>query len=369
VTPGDEEAELSADVDGRSTSLGVYATDTVQVGPRTHVTATARYNRSRVSNQLTTRDDDSGVLEDKPREGFRYESVNPALGVAHRLFEGAASPTVFANVARNTRVPTVIELGCADPEEPCRLPAGLQADPFLKQVRSTTVEIGLRGPIAPGARFSIALYRTRNKDDILFRSVNVNGQLGYFDNFEKTRNQGVDAELAFTLGPVDVGMGYSFLDATYEADGVLRQGERNVRIGRGTRIAGLPRHTLKLAADWRVGAGWSVGADLLAIDARGVSGNEDGLLEDPEEGQEAGSCRLELPGYALLNLRASWKPARAWELYATVHNAFDRRYATFGALAETLFSPEGRYTGEERDALFVAPGTERSVLFGARYRF
>jgi hypothetical protein len=30
--------------------------------------------------------------------------------------------TLFANLARNNRVPTVIELGCADPEEPCRLP-------------------------------------------------------------------------------------------------------------------------------------------------------------------------------------------------------------------------------------------------------
>jgi outer membrane receptor protein involved in Fe transport len=369
VIPGEDPRELSVDVDGETTTYGIYATDTVQVAPRTHVTATARYNRSKVTNQLTTRDDDTDVLEDKPRESFTYESVNPALGVAHRLFDAPTAPTVFANIARNTRAPTVIELGCADPEEPCRLPAGLQADPYLDQVKSTTAEIGLRWPIAPGARFSIALYRTENKDDILFRSINVSGQLGYFDNFKKTRNQGVDTELAFTLGPVDVGIGYSYLDATYEADGVLRQGERNVQIERGTRIAGLPRHTLKLAADWRIAHGWTVGADLLAVDERGVSGNEDGLLEDPEDGEEAEARKLKVPGYGLLNLRTSWKPAKTWELYASVNNVFDKRYETFGALAETLFSADGRYTGEERDALFVAPGAERNFMVGLRYRF
>jgi len=363
------ERELAADVDGKSTTFGVYATDTVQVAERTHVTGTVRYNRSRGSNQLTTRDDDTDEIEDKPREHFTYESVNPALGVAHRLAQAPTSPTVFANLARNTRVPTVIELGCADPEEPCRLPAGLQSDPHLDQVKSTTAEVGMRWPFAPGARFNLELYRSENKDDILFRSTSVTGQLGYFDNFKKTRNQGVDAELAYTLGPVDLGIGYSFLDATYQADGVLRQGERNVQIDKGTRIAGLPRHTLKLTADWRVVQGVTLGADFLAVSKRTVAGNEDGLLEDPEPGEEEEARDLKIPGYGLLNLRANWKPSKGWELYATVDNVFDGRYETYGALGETLFTADGRFTGEGRDALFVAPGTERSFMVGARLRF
>lgn len=366
--PGSEN-ELSADVDGESTHFGVYASDTVRVAPRTHVTGTLRYNRSRVENQLTVRDDDTDVVEDKPREAFTYNSVNPALGIAHRIGEAGNTPTVFGSLARNTRVPTVIELGCADPEEPCRLPAGLQADPFLEQVKSTTAEIGLRWPFAEGARFTIAAYRTDNRDDILFRSVDVNGQLGYFDNFDKTRNQGIDTELAMTLGSVDFGIGYSYLKATYEADGVLRQGERNVTITPGTRIAGLPRHTLKLGADWRVGGGFTVGADVLAVSSRTVSGNEDGLLEDPEDGEELQARRLEIPGYGLLNLRASYKPDPAWELYANVTNVFDRRYETFGALAETVFDARGNGPLEESDALSVAPGAGRGIFVGLRYRY
>lgn len=364
-----EPVELSADVTGRSSSVGLYATDTLALGPRTHLTATARYNRSTVSNRLTTRDDDTGIVETKPRERFRYHSVNPAIGLAHRLGDAGNTPTLYANVARNTRVPTVIELGCADPEEPCRLPAGLQADPYLKQVRSTTVDAGMRWPLSRALRLTVDAFRTENRDDILFRSVNVNGQLGYFANFPKTRNQGVDTELSWSEGAVDLSAGYSFLEATYQAHGVLRQGERNVTIRPGTRIAGLPRHSLKLSADWRLDGGLSIGGDLQAVTRRGVSGNEDGLLEDLEDGEEPEARRLKLPGYAILNLRASWKPTTSWELYASVNNVFDRRYENFGALAETLFSPSGVYTGTERDALFVAPGTPRAAFVGLRYRY
>lgn len=361
----DEERELSAKVTGRSLAFGLYASDTVKLSGQTHLTGTLRYNRARVSNTLTTRDDDTDVVEAKPKESFTYSSLNPALGLAHKL---AAGPTLFANVARNTRVPTVIELGCADPEEPCRLPAGLQADPYLKQVKSTTFEAGFRWPLSPVSRLNLAVYRSDNRDDILFRSVSVNGQLGFFENFDKTRNQGLDLEYQTSLGAFDLSASYSHLRATYEAEGVLRQGERNVTITPGTRIAGLPRHTVKLAADWRLGQGWTLGADAVVLSSRTVAGNEDGLLEDPEDGEEPVARRLRVPGYAIFNLRSSWKVQKAWEFYASVHNVFDKRHESFGALAETVFDAQGRGPGEERDALFVAPGAPRSVFVGLRYR-
>ena len=364
-----EPVELSANVAGRATTFGLFATDTWQVAARTHVTATARYNRSTVSNSLTVRDDDTGEVEDKPRERFTYHSLNPALGIAHRLGEAGTSPTVFANVARNTRVPTVIELGCADPEEPCRLPAGLQADPYLKQVKSTTLDAGLRWAFARGARFTLEAYRTENRDDILFRSVNVSGQLGYFANFPKTRNQGLDAELAMSVGALDFGIGYSFVDATYQADGVLRQGERNVLITPGTRIAGVARHQAKLTADWRISPKVKIGGDVQILAKRGVAGNEDGLLEDPEDDEDLQARRLKIAGYAILNLRASWNPSDKLEFYVNVNNVFDKRHETFGALAQTRFSADGVYTGAERDAVFVAPGTPRAVFAGLRLRF
>ncbi|HEX5631735.1 MAG TPA: TonB-dependent receptor, partial [Gemmatimonadales bacterium] len=188
VAAGEEGPELDARVAGRTLAVGVYATDVWQVAPRTHVTGTLRYNHARVENQLTSVDDETDEVRERAAETFRYDSVNPALGIAHRL---AGGPTLFANVARNNRVPTVIELGCADPAEPCRLPAGLQADPFLEQVVSTTAEAGLRWAPASGLRASVAAYRTDNRDDIPFRSVSVSGQRGFFQNFPRTRHEGL----------------------------------------------------------------------------------------------------------------------------------------------------------------------------------
>lgn len=364
VVAGDEPPELSARVKGRSLALGLYGTDTYRLAERTHLTGTLRLNRARVKNTLTSVDDDTGEVELRPSESFSYTALNPALGIAHRL---AAGPTLFANIARNNRVPTVIELGCADPEEPCRLPAGLQADPYLDQVKSTTVELGTRWAVTRDLRFSVAAFRTENRNDILFRSTSVNGQLGYFENFAKTRYLGLDTEAQARFGPVDVWAGYSFLRATYEADGVLRQGERNVVVRPGTRIAGLPRHSFKLGADVALPQGISVGGDLQAVSGRGASGNEDGYVEDgSDEKVDVG-----LPGYTIWNLRAAWKPAAApgFEFFARVNNVFDKRYANFAAVAETLFTPTGQYSGDESDAVFVAPGAPRAFYIGLRYRY
>ena len=91
-----EDAELSARVSGHSTAVGLYASDTWTLQPGTHLTATVRLNHARVRNTLGSMDDDTGVFEQHPRESFRYNSLNPALGVAQRLGEAedtlAASP-------------------------------------------------------------------------------------------------------------------------------------------------------------------------------------------------------------------------------------------------------------------------------------
>lgn len=366
VQPLDEDAELSAHVAGRSRSLGLHGSDTWQLQPGTHLTAALRLNHSRVSNQLDTVDDDTGVLENKPRESFSYRSLNPALGLAQRL-DALPGVTLFGNLARSTRVPTVIELGCADPQEPCRLPAGLQADPYLKQVKSTTLEAGARFGQPDGWRGSVALYRSDNRDDILFSSVSVNGQLGYFRNFDRTRHEGLDLALARRWGTLETSLAYSHLRASYQSEGVIRQGERNVAIRPGMAIAGLPRNQLKLGLDWQAGADWQLGLDWQLVGRRGVSGNEDHRLEDDgDTGHD-----LSLPGYGLVHLRASWTPASlsGLELFAKVSNLLDKRYASFGALAETQFDAAGQWTGEAREALFVAPGAPRAFTLGARLAF
>jgi outer membrane receptor protein involved in Fe transport len=352
--------EPSSSVTGRARMAGIYASDTWRLAPGTYATLSARFNHARVANTLTN---DDGV---QPRETFTYRKLNPSLGIARQL---DSALTLFANVAQSNRVPTVIELGCADPEQPCRLPVGLQADPYLAQVVSRTVEAGARWH-AGGNEASMSLYRTLNRDDILFHSAGTSQQ-GYFANFGRTRHAGMDAGGTARLGEWTLRASYSYLAAVYAADGTLFTGARNVRVTRGTRLAGLPRHTLKLGADWAPAPGWTVGADVLAMSNLLTQGNEDGLVEDGEEDEPPRRADWRIRGHALLHLRAGWRPAPGWELFVRVNNVFDRRFETYGTVADDVF-PGGRplATGVEAEpARFVAPGAPRTVLAGLRYRF
>jgi len=358
----DEEREPSSSVVGSSRAVGIYVAGSWAASAGTQLTASARFNRARVKNILTN---ERGV---QPEESFTYTRLNPSLGFTHVLGNGA---TVFANAAQGNRVPTVIELGCADPENPCRLPVGLQADPYLKQVVARTIEAGVRGRL-PGGNYSLSLHRTVNRDDILFLSSP--SRQGYFSNFERTRHQGLDATIVHQVGPIGVRFAYSYLEAIYDADGELFTGARNVEVERGMCLAGLPRHSGKVSLDWDATPQLRFGADLQASSSLLSQGNEDGLIEDLEEGEEPERADWRVRGYALVNLRASYRPAPKWELFARVSNVFDRRYETFGAVAPDLF-PNGRQLRPHEGAVdseharFVAPGAPRTFIAGVRYTF
>ena len=339
--PGQERRPASS-VTGSARAAGVFASDTWSAAPGLHITASARLNRAAVSNTLTTA---RGL---QPRERFTYTRLNPALGAA---FEAGAGWTLTLNAAQGNRVPTVIELGCADPAQPCQLPVGLQSDPYLKQVVSRTVEAGARYQRgATGA--TLSLYRTGNRDDILFVSSGLSRQ-GYFANFERTRHQGMDLALRAALGQVQLNASYSYLDAAYDAEGTLFTGARAVQVVRGTPIAGLPRHSVKLGARWQVSDALALGADAQAFSRMAAQGNEDGAI-----------AGMDVRGYGLLGVRASWTPVARWELYARVDNVFDRRHANFAAVGRNLFG-----AAPDADARFIAPGAPRMLRFGARYRY
>ncbi|MFC0134443.1 TonB-dependent receptor [Massilia eurypsychrophila] len=363
LADADEPREPESSVVGAARSSGLYASDTWTVRPGTHLSVSARFNHARVGNTLTN---DNGP---QPAEAFTYRKLNPAIGIAQEVGAGA---TVFANIAQSNRVPTVIELGCADPAQPCRLPAGLQSDPFLEQVVSRTMEAGLRWR-SDAAALSVSLYRTANTNDILFLSAGTR-QHGYFKNFERTRHQGLDFSANGQFGQFDARISYNYLQAVFDADGLLFAGARNVSVTRGTRLAGLPRHTFKLGLDWKWRSVWTFGADAQAISSLVTQGNEDGLVADPEEGAATKKADWRIRGYALLNLRASYRLGRHWELFARINNVANRRYETYGAVATDLF-PNGRQLRPQdgpvdaAPARFVAPGAPRAIVAGIRATF
>ncbi len=359
-----EERAFDAGVRGASRTLSAYATNTYALAAGTHLTGAVRWNRTAVSNTLSNEEGDL------PREVFSYSKVNPALGITHRF---GAPLTLYVGLSQGTRVPTVIELGCADPENACRLPTGLQTDPYLKQVVARTGELGARLRLSSQTRMNATAYRTENRDDILFLRAGASN-LGYFNNFARTRREGVELGLEHNVEDWSFKFDVAHVKATYQAEGILQLGARNVRITRGAPIAGIPATTAKFSMDWFVNPQWSVGAQVVAVGKQTSQGNEDGFIDDGEDGDGATKHNWDVRAYALFNLRADYRPTEKLTAYLRINNALNRRYETYGAIGSDLF-PNGKQLVPHLQptdaalAKFVAPGAPRTVFAGVRYAF
>ena len=364
-SPQDCESPVNdSGVRGKSQMFGLYGSDTWQIAPATHLTTAARFNYARVSNTITNYDA-IGNGTDRPHEAFSYRSLNPSLGLSHKLNNEV---TLFGNVGQSNRVPTVIELGCADPAEPCRLPTGLQADPYLKQVIARTVEVGTRWRDVD-TEITASLYRSDNSDDILFRAVDNTGR-GYFSNFSRTLRQGLDFSARKILGTVVVQASYNYLDATYQDSARLFGGDRDIIVTPGTKIAGLPEHTLRLFTDWRAADKFTVGGSVLVTSKIVTQGNEDGGIGEDGRGDAS------VKGYTVFNLHANYEADKGLDYFARINNVFDTRYESYGMMAMSMFNANGSLiAGGAANGVgpnvsrFVAPGAPRNFMVGLRYRF
>ena len=382
--------ELEDALDGSVNNLGLFATDTISVLPNLFVTISARYNVARV--KLT----DTGPSAPALDGSHRYSSFNPALGAAYQWLP---SLTLYGGFAQGSRVPSPIELGCADPARPCTLPNALAADPPLNQVITRTFELGLRGRLDDGIRWNAGLFQSTNSNDILF--VGTTTSAGYFTNFGKTRRQGLELGLSGNNGPLEWGASYSYIRATFQSNACIvsennstrgtssqcspedpsdpgvYEGDDLIAVTPGARLPGVPAQTFKLAASYAVTEQWRVGLQFVAYSSIYVRGNENNRHEAGTYTDLNGITRTYLgpgtaPGYGVLNLSTRYAVTPELELYARFANVLNKQYATAGALAENPFNAAGQFQPDpdtwQRET-FYAPGAPRAAWVGLRYRF
>ena len=375
----------------RSQTSSVYASNTLALNPLTHLTLAGRYNRNTVDNtDGIMPGGGTGSLDGR----YTFAHFNPAVGLT---FAPSKSLTVYGGINQGTRAPTAVELGCADPASPCKLPNAFAGDPPLKQVVTTSVEAGARGTTGGTTRHSagsvawnLGLFRADNRDDLLFVADKASGY-GYFKNFGKTRRQGLEAGLSVkAAADWTLGVNLSLLDATYRsaevvggagnssneaaADGFSGvQGTINIKPG--DRIPLLPRQQLKLFADWDVTAQWRIGADMNAFGGSTARGNENGQHQ-PDGTFYTGPGRS--AGYAVLNMNVDYKPTQRLKFFLNVSNVLDRRYSSAAQLGANGFDATGNFLARPlpRDAngdyplphsTFFAPGAPRAAWVGLSY--
>ena len=378
--------DARVDLSSRSHTASVYVSDTMAFNPQTHLTLSGRYNRNAVSNvDGLTPGGGAGSLDG----AYTFHRFNPALGLT---FAATPSLTMYGSVNQGTRAPTAIELGCADPATPCKLPNSFAGDPPLRQVVTTTFEAGVRGKAAPDVAWNVGVFRSDNRDDLLFVSDNSSG-FGYFRNFGQTRRQGL--EMGIDARPVKswtVGVNLTLLDATYRSAETLRGAgnssndaaaagfpgtDGTIGVRPGDRIPLLPRRLLKLYANWTPTAQWRLGLDMSAASGTSLRGNENGQ-HTPDGVFYTGPGRS--AGYSVLNLGVDYRPTPGIKLFLQVTNLLDRRYTTGGQLGINGFTTSGTYIARALPqnangsypigrATLLSPGAPRTAWIGLRYTF
>ena len=298
---------------GTTQTASLFATDTYALLPNLHLTGSARYNMSHV----TTFDELKRVAPNLDGD-HHYKKLNPAFGLSWQIVPAL---NAYAGFSQGNRIPTPIELGCADRANPCTLPNSMAADPYLKQVVTRTLEAGLRGKLVGDIGWQAGVFRSESSDDIIF--VGTSTSAGYFTNFGKTRRQGLEMGLNGQLRRVDWFANYSYLQATYQSAACLLAENNSSRgtapectaagqddeiaVRKGDRMPGQPTHSLKLGLSWRTTDWLRLGADVQAFSGQYVRGNENNQHQSGTFTDALGNTRTfdgpgKTPGYAILNL-------------------------------------------------------------------
>ncbi|HVW04997.1 MAG TPA: TonB-dependent receptor, partial [Vicinamibacterales bacterium] len=118
VNAGDIDGEpfdLAVGMTSRVRTGSVYVTDTLAVTPRVNLTLSGRYNHTTIENHdLRNPGGGEGSLDGDDAFG----RFNPSAGFTGTLTKHL---TAYASYGEGSRAPTSIELGCADPDSPCKL--------------------------------------------------------------------------------------------------------------------------------------------------------------------------------------------------------------------------------------------------------
>ena len=341
---------------------GLFVSDTFNVTEAFAVTASGRYNLADVNLV-----DHEGANLTSNNQFSRF---NPALGGTYKI---TPTVTAYAGYSEGNRAPTPSEIECSNPLQPCLLPSSLSSDPPLKQVVSHTYETGLRGNFTlpetlPGNfRWNLGLFRTDLNNDIYGVATSVSA--GFFENVGSTRRQGIEAGLTYKDEKWSVYGSYSLVDATFQSPLTLpspnnpfADANGNIHVVPGDHLPGIPRHQLKIGADYRITPRLTVGTVLTYFSSQYLRGDESN--QTPQ-----------LPGYAVVNLHGAYTITENFEAFVNIQNLFDNHYDTFGSFGDPTgvgapgIPPGAATNGPGVDNRFVGPAPPLSVFGGIRVRF
>jgi iron complex outermembrane recepter protein len=302
-----------------------------------------------------------------------FNRITGSIGVDLKLSEQA---NVYGNFGRGFRAPVILEVSCADPEDPCPLPFELGADPPLDPVTTNTWQAGLRLNPSPTTRLEAVAYWAEVYGD-LFNVVADPPTRGYFKNVEKTRRQGAELSLVSVVSNFELRGNLGLVRATFQSNETLASallddddeeepGEPEpppeepeepeeeeggpVVVSPGDHFAVTPQVTAELGATYFSGP-WSFGLEGEFVGSQYFVGDEDNT-------EEFGK----LDSYFVFNASIEREIGLA-RVFLIGQNLLDSEYETFGLVARNVRGPE------DDPQPFVTPSLPFRLVGGVRVQF
>ena len=340
----------SAMINGKNAYTNVFATDTFSLFSWLHANASMNWMHA----QVQTIDQINPSTSINSLSGNNvYQRVNPSAGLTFQPLDAFVLDTplkeltTYFNYNEGFRAPTAVENSCANENAPCTLPNSFVSDPPLKAVVSHTLEVGARGKFSPALKWNVALYQTRNTNDILFLNSPNSVISGYFANVGATLRQGVELGLSgLAWDKMNWYLSYGFIDATYQTTAVLSNSLGSETVTPGSKIPSIPRNTFKVGAEYEVFHNGFLGSDLQHVSSQYARGDDQNLYP-------------QIPDYTMLNINARYVVTKNIELYATGRNVLDNHYASFGQLGQNFFQ-------NNQTTTFMGPGAPATGYAGVR---
>ena len=343
-----EEFEIETDIKTETHAGGPFVTVTVEPIERLAVTVSGRFDVTHLKIKDRLPGDNNDYNGTDASGSHTFDRFNPAVGATYALPKGLS---LYASYSESYRAPTAIELTCANPEAPCPVPTAIVDDPPLDPVKGKTWETGLRWSLTPALYATLTFFRTDLKDDILFRNEPESRVLGFFQNIDSTRRQGIEFLLRGSWGWGSWFANYTLTNATFEDDVELftfANEERLAQVKAGDRLPLIPPHRLNGGVELLLTPQWRVSVDGAYVDAQYLRGDE-------------ANQRDRLDPYFVANAQLEYC-ASNFDVFLRFENFFDKEYESYGAFFENTLDN----TGRER---FLGPGAPFGAFGGVRVRF
>lgn len=288
----------------------LYAQTRWSLSPRLTLQAGARLETTQFDYDNALPANTVGRFLRLPDRSDAFTVLTPHAGLIWQVDENAV---LFGRLARGSRAPQTAEL--------YRLQAGQIIDPIEPEVLDSA-ELGYRRRFSGGGRLELTGYVMR-KTNVFFRDADgINVTDG------ATRHHGIEFDLAWPLTDrFDVEVSGTWAEHTY--DFTRNVGNASEVITKGNRVDTAPEWL------WNTRLNWRATETLFAA------------LEWVHVGEyftNAANTRA-YAGHDLLNLRARWSVTDRVELFATIRNLTDERYAE---RADFAFGSDRYFPGEAR---------------------